>query len=129
MHREEPQVDIIVKIVQVVVALAVANVWLFRENQPTPYRGGNATTFREEWVVYGLPEWSLAPVKFAKLALAACLILGLFVPVLTLVGAFGMAAFMAGAVAMHLKVRDPLLKSMPATLFLVLSLYVGIAAL
>lgn len=121
--------DIIVKVVQVVIGLAVANVWLFRENKPTPYRGGNATTFREEWAVYGLPEWSLAPVKFAKLALAACLILGLFVPALTLVGAFGMAAFMVGAVAMHVKVRDPLMKSMPAALLLALSLYVGMAAL
>jgi hypothetical protein len=121
--------DAIVKVVQIVIALGVANVWLFRAEKATPFRGGDATTIREEWVVYGLPEWSLAAVKFSKLALAACLVLGLFVPVLTLVGAFGMAAFMVGAVAMHVKVRDPLMKSMPAAVLLVLSLYVGMAAL
>ncbi|MFM8999179.1 MAG: DoxX family protein [Actinomycetota bacterium] len=119
----------LVQALQVVIAVAVAIVWLVRPNTPSPFRGGSATTIREEFVVYGLPDWSFGAVRAAKLACAALLVVGLAVPSLTPIGAFGMAAFMVGAVAMHVKVRDPLMKSLPAAALLVLSLYVGMQTL
>lgn len=121
--------DGFLKVAQIVVAVAVANVWLFRANSPSPFRGGSATTIREEFALYGLPAWSVGAVKAAKLACSALLLLGLAVPGLTPIGAFGMAAFLLGAVAMHLKIRDPLMKSLPAASLLVLSLYVGMQTL
>ena len=121
--------DIVVQALQVVIAIAVAVVWLVRPNTPSPFRGGSATTIREEFAVYGLPDWSVGAVRAAKLACAALLLLGLAVPSLTPIGAFGMAAFMVGAVAMHVKVRDPLMKSLPAGALLLLSLYVGASTL
>lgn len=121
--------DLLVKALQVGIAISVAIVWLVRPNTPSPFRGGSATTIREEFVVYGLPEWSVAAVRAAKLACAALLLVGFAYPALTPIGAFGMAAFMVGAVAMHVKVRDPLMKSLPAASLLVLSLYVGMATL
>lgn len=121
--------DMLVQILQVVIALAVATVWLVRPNTPSPFRGGSATNIREEFAVYGLPAWSVAAVRAAKLTCSALLLLGLAVPALTPVGAFGMAVFLLGAVAMHVKVRDPLLKALPSGTLLLLSLYVGIATL
>jgi len=38
----------------------------------------------------------------------------------------GMAALMIGALVMHLKVKDPLRKSLPALLLLVLSLSIAL---
>lgn len=119
---------LLVQVCQVVVALVVANVWLVRAGRATPYRGGSARTLREEFAVYGLPEWAMPVVRVFKLSFAAMLLAGLFVPVLTQVGAFGMAAFMLGAVAMHVKVKDDLKKAMPATIMLLLSLFIGLAA-
>lgn len=121
--------DMLVQALQIVIAVAVAIVWLVRPNTPSPFRGGSATTIREEFVVYGLPDWSFGAVRAAKLACAALLVVGFAVPSLTPIGAFGMAAFMVGAVAMHVKVRDPLMKSLPAAALLVLSLYVGMQTL
>ena len=38
------------------VSLVVLNVWFFRFNQSTIYRGGNASNMIEEFAVYGLSE-------------------------------------------------------------------------
>ncbi|MFM7718188.1 MAG: DoxX family protein [Actinomycetota bacterium] len=112
---------------QIIVALTVANVWLLRAEKPTPFRGGSAQTLREEFAVYGLPAWSLPVVRALKLACAALLLVGLASPDLTLYGAYGMAFFMVGAVAVHLKIRDPLMKSMPAAVMLALCLFIALA--
>ena len=36
------------------VSILVTNVWLFRFNKETPYRGGDATNMIEEFATYGL---------------------------------------------------------------------------
>jgi uncharacterized membrane protein YphA (DoxX/SURF4 family) len=64
-------------------------------------------------------------VGFLKLAFAACLIVGIWFPVLTRPAAIGLALLMLGAVAMHIKVKDPLKKSLPALTMLVLSVIVA----
>lgn len=112
---------------QIVVALTVANVWLLRAEQPTPFRGGSAQTLREEFAAYGLPSWSLPVVRALKLACAALLLAGIASPTLALYGAYGMAFFMVGAIAVHLKIRDPLMKAMPATVMLALCLFIALA--
>jgi hypothetical protein len=47
---------------------------------------------------------------------------------LGLVGASGMGGLMLAAVAMHMKVRDPLVKALPAAALLLLSLIVAVSA-
>ena len=61
----------------------------------------------------------------AKILLATCLILGIWVPVLVKPAAIAMALLMIGAVSMHVKVKDTLQKSLPAFTMLVLSLIVA----
>lgn len=114
--------EIFSAICQVLVGVSVLNVWLIRSQKSTPYRGGNAHTIFEEFHVYGLPLWSVYAVGASKVILATFLIVGLWIQPLATIGGIGMAVFMLGAVAMHIKVQDPFKKSAPAALFLLLSL-------
>ena len=119
--------EIAVVVIQIVIALGIFNVWVLRFGQSTEWRGGSATNIRAEFETYGLPTWSVALVGFFKLLFAACLIAGIWFPVLVRPAAIGIAILMLGAVAMHVKVKDPVKKSLPALTMLVLSLIVAIA--
>jgi uncharacterized membrane protein YkgB len=114
--------EIFSAICQVLVGVSVLNVWLIRSQKSTPFRGGNAHTVFEEFDVYGLPVWSVYAVGASKVILAVFLLAGLWIQQLATIGGIGMAAFMVGAVAMHIKVQDPVKKSAPAAIFLLLSL-------
>jgi len=116
-----------VPIVQVVIAVAILNVWLLRHGKATSYRGGNARSLKEEFAVYGLPGWFMGVVGFLKLLLAVLLIAGIWFSPLTKPAAAGMAVLMLGAVSMHVKVKDPLRKALPALGMLVLCLIVAVA--
>ncbi|MEY5026158.1 MAG: hypothetical protein RLZZ244_1686 [Verrucomicrobiota bacterium] len=116
-----PQMKIVSLTVQVLVALGLLNVWLLRFSKPTPYRGGKAHSMPEEFAAYGLPSWSLWVVGATKVACAVALLVGVWVPALVVPAAGIINLLMLGAIAMHLKVHDPLRKSVPATLVLALS--------
>jgi hypothetical protein len=116
--------DTVITVVQVVIALGIFNVWILRFGKSTEWRGGSSSNMTEEFAVYGLPGWSVQVIGFLKLLCAAGLIIGLWVPRLILPSAAGLAALMVGAVAMHVKVKDPLKKSLPAFTMLVLCLIV-----
>jgi hypothetical protein len=44
-------------LLQIIIALGILNVWLLRFGKSTAWRGGNAQYMKEEFEVYGLPEW------------------------------------------------------------------------
>lgn len=111
---------------QLVIALGLLNVWLLRTGKPTSWRGGDAKNMREEFAVYGLSPGFMKVIGFLKVTLAVCLIIGLWVHVVTRPAAIGVAALMLGALAMHAKVKDPLKRSLPAFTLLVLSILVAI---
>jgi uncharacterized membrane protein YphA (DoxX/SURF4 family) len=92
----------------------------------TGWRGGTAKNLKEEFEVYGLPGWFMGVVGFLKLLLATLLIAGIWLPALTRPAAAGMAVLMLGAVAMHVKVKDPLKRSLPALSMLAMSLLVAL---
>ncbi len=108
-------------ICQSIIALGIYNVWILRFSKSTSWRGGMAKNMREEFAVYGLPEWFMKLIGFFKLLLATMLIAGIWLPVLTKPAALGMVILMLGAVLMHFKVKDPLKKSLPACSLLILS--------
>lgn len=116
-----------VLVIQIVIALGIFNVWLLRFGKVTAWRGGSAESMNEEFKTYGLPPWSVSVVGFFKLAFAACLIAGIWFPFLVRPAAIGIAVLMLGAVAMHVKVKDPAKKSLPALTMLVLSVFVAVA--
>jgi hypothetical protein len=109
-------------VLQLVVGLGLLNVWLVRPRSATAYRGGQATSLREEFAVYGLPSIAFPIVGVLKVASAVVLIAGVWVSGLPVTAAAGViAALMIGALAMHVKVGDPAKRSVPAALMLVMS--------
>ena len=117
----------ITTVVQIIIALGIFNVWILRFNKPTDWRGGDAASLKEEFKIYGLPGWSVRFVGFIKVLSAIGLIVGIWLPELVLYSAAGIAVLMIGAIAMHVKVKDAWIKSLPAFALLILSLFLVFA--
>jgi len=115
-------------ILQLVVGLGLLNVWLVRPQSATAYRGGGAASLREEFAVYGLPEAVFYVVGALKISAGVILIAGIWTPLPVRLAASVIAALMVGALAMHLKVGDPLKKALPATLMLAMSTTIALIA-
>jgi uncharacterized membrane protein YphA (DoxX/SURF4 family) len=114
----------VAQVLQVIVALGLLNVWLIRANKRTSYRGGNAQTLREEFAAYGLPGWFCSVVGFLKIFSAIMLLLGLWLYPIVLPAALLIAILMVGAVAMHIKVHDSIVKVLPALSMLLMSVLI-----
>ena len=101
-----------------------------RFHRPTKYRGASAQNMKEEFSAYGLPAWSLYVVGFLKIMIAVSMIVTVLMPeFMFLVGvpALGiLVVLMCGAIAMHVKVRDSFIKTLPALLMLAMSLVIYI---
>ena len=110
----------LLEFINLIIAFGILNVWLIRFNKKTPYRGGGAENLKEEFKVYGLPEWFLYSVGFLKISLAILLIIGIWYNELNIYSAIAMSILMIGAIFMHLKVNDPFKKSIPALSILIL---------
>ena len=111
---------------QVIVAFGLLNVWLIRAGRPTRYRGGDAKSMREEFEAYGLPVAMMYVVGALKLLIAVALLVGIWQPVLVLPAASLLILLMIGAVSMHLKVRDPFVKAVPALLMLGMAVTIAV---
>lgn len=116
---------ILIHLLQTIVALGIFDVWVLRASLPTAFRGGASKSLREEFVVYGLPGWVFYAVGTLKLLSAALLIAGLWLPALAAWASLLMAFLMVGALTMHLKIKDPLTRSVPALTILALSLCIA----
>ena len=119
--------SLIAAICQIVIALGIFNVWVLRRDRATAYRPDGATNIVEEFERYGLPSWMPTVVGSTKLALAALLLVGLVYAQVALPAAALMALLMLSAIGAHFRVRDPLIKSAPAFIMLVLSTVVIVA--
>ena len=111
----------VTNLLQVIVGLGLLNVWLVRGRSSTPYRGGAALTLQEEFAAYGLPGFAFYLVGALKIGAAVVLLAGVWMALPVRAAAGVVVALMVGAVAMHLKVGDPLMKSLPAALMLAMS--------
>ena len=112
---------ILKRISMITVAAVVLNVWLFRFGKATIYRGGDASNMIEEFAVYGLNETMVYLVGGLKILAAIGLLIG-FYNKKTITPAAGlMAMLMVGAIVMHFKVGDEIIKFLPAGIMFVLS--------
>lgn len=109
-------------ILMAVVSFVVINVWFFRFNNPTIYRGGKAANMIEEFAVYGLSETIVYVIGGLKVLAAIGLLIGFVNRKAILPSAALMGALMLGAVFMHFKVSDEAIKFLPAGLMLLFSL-------
>jgi len=105
------------------ISITLLNVWLVRFNKKTIYRGGDAHSMREEFTVYGLPTWFMYIVGFLKIILALLMIVGIWFTSINLYCYILLSILMIGAIIMHLKVRDPIIKSIPALCVLISVLF------
>ncbi|MFT7671292.1 MAG: hypothetical protein ACI8X5_004009 [Planctomycetota bacterium] len=108
-------------ILQIILGLGLLNVWLLRASSATRYRGGTAVSLREEFTAYGLPSWFFFLVGFLKVSSAILLFAGIWFPQTVIPAAGLVAALMVGALAMHVKVKDPTVRSLPALAMLAMS--------
>ena len=114
-----------ISILQILIAFGLVNVWLVRSGRKTKYRGAGAQNMKQEFAVYGLPSWFMYVIGFLKMVIALVMIIGLFVP--QIMYPFGFLALivlsvlMLGALSMHIKVRDPFIKMLPALLMLAMA--------
>ena len=76
----------------------------------------------EEFAAYGLPAWFAYVIGVLKVGSAIALIVGIWIPVLVLPAAGLISVLMVGALSMHIKIQDPLKKSLPALGMLALCL-------
>ena len=72
--------ETITMIMQLIIATVIFFVWTIRYNWDTNYRGGDAKNLREEFKVYGLPDWSLPLVGTVKIAAAVTIAAGIWIP-------------------------------------------------
>jgi hypothetical protein len=103
------------------VSLVVLNVWFFRFNQSTIYRGGDASNMVEEFAVYGLNETVVYVIGGLKVIAALGLLVGFFKEKIVIPSAAIMATLMLGAIFMHFMVADEAIKYLPAGLMFVFS--------
>lgn len=108
-------------LLQLIVGLGLLNVWLVRSRSGTSYRGGAAQTLQGEFAAYGLPGFAFYLVGALKIGAAIILIAGVWFALPVREAAGLVAVLMIGAIAMHFKVGDPLMKSLPAGLMLAMS--------
>ena len=99
---------------QLIIAIGLINVWLFRFNKDTEYRGGEATNMKEERMAYCLPVWLMYFVGAMKVSIALMLIISFWIEELLVYNLIALAVLMIAAVFMHVKVKDPIKKSYPA---------------
>ena len=104
----------LIMVLQLIIAVGLINVWLFRFKKATDYRGGHATNMKEEFIAYGLPVWLMYFVGAMKISIAIMLIISFWVEELLVYNLVALAVLMIAAVFMHVKVKDPIKKSYPA---------------
>lgn len=109
---------------KVIIFISIINVWFFRFNKKTLFRGGDASSMKAEFAAYGLSETMMYLVGALKVLSALGLLISIWAPQLAIPAAAIMAILMLGAIFMHFKISDPLSKSLPAFIFLLLSLLI-----
>lgn len=105
-------------IAQVIVALSIGYVWIFRFDNIV-----------KEFKQYGLSDLTRSMVGSAKIVLSTLLIAGIWYPALILIPALLMAFLMVSAQFFHFKVGNPWQKHIPSLLLLILSLFIAAVSL
>ncbi|MDZ7646740.1 MAG: DoxX family protein [Cytophagales bacterium] len=76
---------------------------------------------KEEFISYGLPIWFMKTIGALKILLSMALIASIWIEQIEIYSCIGIIALMVGAISMHLKIGDPIKKSIPASIFLILT--------
>lgn len=112
---------------KIIIFISIINVWFIRFNKPTPWRGGDSKSMKEEFETYRLSPAIMYIVGTIKVTLAVLLLVSIWIKDLSTPAAGAMGIFMLGAIAMHFKADDPNIKSFPALILFLLSVGIVVA--
>ena len=104
-------------ITQIVIAVSVTYVWVFRFHN-----------LAQEFTEYQLNDTVRSLVGAVKISVATLLVAGIWYPGLVRIPALVMAFLMFFAQIFHSRTRHPLLQRLPSFLLMVLSLFVAWSA-
>lgn len=107
-------------IAQIIVALGVGFVWVFRLDN-----------IIKEFKEYGINDQTRTFVGASKIILATLLVVGIWYPTvwLVLIPALLMAFLMLSAQYFHFKAKNPFIKRVPSLLLLLLCLFIAAVSL
>ena len=105
-------------VAQLIVALAVGFVWVFRFDNIV-----------KEFHQYGLSDLTRTMVGAAKIILATLLVVGIWYPALVLIPALLMGLLMVAAQYFHFKVNNPWSKHLPSLFLLALCVFIAAVSL
>ena len=105
--------EYLITLLQIVVALSVAYVWIFRYHNVVA-----------EFKQFGLSDVVRNAVGAVKIALATLLIVGIWFPPVVPLAAGGMAVFMLAAQFFHFKAGNPFIKKLPSLILLLLCAFI-----
>lgn len=81
---------------------------------------------RGEFEAYGLPAWAMWVTGVVKIGVAVTMFAGIWVPMLVQPAALVLILLMLGALAMHAKVKDPLIAYVPALVMLLMAVAIAV---
>ena len=116
----------IILFARLIVSLGLLNVWLLRFRKSTPFRGGASKNMKEEFLTYGLPVWFMYMIGFLKVGIAVAMLIGFWFPVFIFQAVLLLSVLMIGAVSMHIKVRDPFIKMVPAISLMLIAVFLTV---
>ena len=102
-------------ILKSIIFLGVINVWFIRRETSTKWRGGDAITLKDEFKIYALPNWVFYFVGVAKVLSALLIFSSIWIEQIPYkFFALILCFLMLFAILMHMKIRDEIMKSIPA---------------
>ena len=104
-----------------IISGTILNVWLFRLHKPTSFRGNDASTLMEEFLVYGLDKNLFYIVGIVKVITSILLLFGIIKKKLVIPTASIIALIMVVALLMHFRVGDSFYKHIPALIIFTMS--------
>jgi len=108
----------LVIITQLVLALSVAYVWIFRYDNVV-----------KEFKQFGLNDITRNFVGVSKIALATLLVAGIWHSSLVQIPAVLMGLFMISAQYFHFKIKNPFIKHLPSLLLLILCAIIALGSI
>jgi hypothetical protein len=107
-----------VRLAQLIVAISVAYVWVFRVDNIT-----------QEFKQFGLSDLIRSLVGVTKISLATLLVAGIWYPSLVLFPSILMGLMMVAAQYFHFKVSNPFIKRLPSLFLLILCAFIALESI
>jgi hypothetical protein len=108
----------LIKLVQIVLAISVAYVWVFRFHNVV-----------KEFKQFGLSDLTRNMVGASKISVATLIFAGIWYSSLVFIPSILMGLFMIAAQFFHFKVKNPFIKHLPSLVLLMLCVFLAVTSI